>query len=145
MAIIQFSFKSNGAENWTLTRKFNGYRLLFLSEINRKSRFLYADSMFDPMERDAMVTGIKSLFWNSVSQVDKVVVRKTKGQYTFLCLLGHCPVVLYSVSKLDTVDASVVIVFTFRLSFFSPAFLSFRNLKHTNVASSWRNLEDRMT
>ena len=40
----------------------NGYHLLSLSEIGseqRKSRFLYAENMFEPMEEDAMVNSVK--------------------------------------------------------------------------------------
>ena len=52
---------------------------------------------------------------------------------------------LYSVSELDTSRAPVVIVFTVTPAFLSPAFLRFKNLKHTSVASSWRNRDDLRT
>ena len=60
-------------------------------------------------------------------------------------LLGHKPVARYSVSELCTNDTHVAIVFTLAPSFFSPAFFCLRNPKHTNLDSSWRNLDDLRT
>ena len=46
--------------SWTVAR--NGYHLLSLSKIGseeRKSRTLYAENMFEPMEEDVMVNSVK--------------------------------------------------------------------------------------
>ena len=60
-----------------------------------------------------------------------------------------CPWALASfrhgVSELHAADIPVVIVFRVTFFLFNPAFLCFRNPKHTNLDSSWRNLDDLRT
>ena len=66
---------------------------------------------------------------------------------TILCLIRNCPVFPYNVSELNGTVAPVVVVFTVALFVFNPSslVLRFRNLKHTNLASSWPNHDDLRT
>ena len=85
-----------------------------------------------------------TLWFPSLSYATIIILRH-KFLVHVCCLLGHWPSVLNSVAQLCTADDPVATVLTLTPSFFSPPFFCFRNPKHTNFDSSWRNLDDLRT